>query len=140
MISSSQRPLPDNTQHSQQTDIPAPRWDSIPTIPAGERPQTYALDSAATGTGQLPTVALTNTYDVTKEPSACLVSLNRVWPDGSSSLIPSKLASAKTLLILHSWLESPLRPDYPEVYCGFRQSFQENEGQYFNPLALEMDI
>ena len=28
-ISSSQRPLPDNTQHSQQTD-PYPRWDSNP--------------------------------------------------------------------------------------------------------------
>ena len=41
----SQRPLPDNTQHSQQTNIHAP------TISAGERPQTYALDRAATGTG-----------------------------------------------------------------------------------------
>ena len=25
-----QRPLPDNTQHSQETDIHAPRWDSNP--------------------------------------------------------------------------------------------------------------
>ena len=30
VISSSQRPLPDNTRHSQQTDIHAPRWDSNP--------------------------------------------------------------------------------------------------------------
>jgi len=45
VISSSQRPLPDNTQHSQQTKIHAPRWDLNP------RPQTYALDRAATGTG-----------------------------------------------------------------------------------------
>ena len=30
VISSSQRPLPDNTQHSQQTNIPCPRWDSNP--------------------------------------------------------------------------------------------------------------
>ena len=30
VISSSQRPLPDNTQHSQHTNIHAPRWDSNP--------------------------------------------------------------------------------------------------------------
>jgi len=30
MISSSQRPLPDNTQRSQRTNINAPRWDSNP--------------------------------------------------------------------------------------------------------------
>ena len=30
VISSSQRPLPDNTRHSQQTNIHAPRWDSNP--------------------------------------------------------------------------------------------------------------
>jgi len=36
-ISSTQRPLPDNTQHSQQIHI--------------QQQQTYALDRAATGTG-----------------------------------------------------------------------------------------
>ena len=50
MISSSQRPLPDKTQHSQQTNIYAPVGFE-PTISAGERPQTYALDRAATGIG-----------------------------------------------------------------------------------------
>jgi len=50
VISSSQRPLPDKTQHSQQTDIHTP-VEFEPTISAGERPQTYALDLAATGTG-----------------------------------------------------------------------------------------
>ena len=49
MISSSQRPLPDNTQHSQQTSMPPVGFE--PTISAGERLQTYALDRAATGTG-----------------------------------------------------------------------------------------
>ena len=50
VISSSQRTLPDNTQHSQQTNI----HTSVgfePTIPAGEGSQTYALDRAATRTG-----------------------------------------------------------------------------------------
>jgi len=42
--------LPDNTQHSQETDIHAPVGFE-PTIPASERPQTHALDRAATGTG-----------------------------------------------------------------------------------------
>jgi len=50
VISSLQRPLPENTQHSQQTDINAPVGFE-PTISAGERWQTYALDRAATGTG-----------------------------------------------------------------------------------------
>ena len=38
-----------NTQHLQQTDIHAS--GGIRTHIAGERPQTYALDGAATGTG-----------------------------------------------------------------------------------------
>ena len=50
MISSSQRPLPDNTRQSQQTNIPT-SVGFEPTISAGERPQTYALDRTATGTG-----------------------------------------------------------------------------------------
>jgi hypothetical protein len=50
VINSSQRPLPDNTQQSQQTNIHDPvGFES--TISAGELPKTYALDRAATGTG-----------------------------------------------------------------------------------------
>ena len=50
VISSSQRPLPDNTQHNNRpTSMPPVGFE--PTISAGERPQTYALDRAATGTG-----------------------------------------------------------------------------------------
>ena len=52
MISLSQRLLPDDTQHSQQTDrqtcFPV-RFE--PTISADERLQTDALDRAATGIG-----------------------------------------------------------------------------------------
>ena len=43
-----QRPLPDSTQHSQEADIHAPAGFE-PAIPASERPQTDALDSAASG-------------------------------------------------------------------------------------------
>ena len=50
VISSSQRPLPDNTQHLQQTSMPPVGFE--PTFSAGERPQAYAVDRAATGTGQ----------------------------------------------------------------------------------------
>jgi hypothetical protein len=42
--------LPDNTQHSQQTKSMSPVGFE-PTTPTGERPQTYALDRAATETG-----------------------------------------------------------------------------------------
>jgi len=41
VISWSQRHLPNNTQHSQQTSMPP--VGSEPTISAGERLQTYAL-------------------------------------------------------------------------------------------------
>ena len=51
VISSSQRPLPDNTPntHNRQTSMPPVGFE--PMISAGERPQTDALDRAATGTG-----------------------------------------------------------------------------------------
>jgi hypothetical protein len=42
--------LPDNSQPSQKTDIHSPAGFE-PTISAGERPQPYSLDRAATGTG-----------------------------------------------------------------------------------------
>ena len=49
VISSSHRHLPYNTQHSQRISMPPMGFE--PTISAGERPQTYALDRAASGTG-----------------------------------------------------------------------------------------
>ena len=49
VISSSQRPLPDNTQHSRQTSMPPVGFE--PTISTGERPQTCSVDCAATGIG-----------------------------------------------------------------------------------------
>jgi len=47
----SQLTLPDNTQHSQQTNMHAPAGFE-PVIPASERPQTNALDREATGIGR----------------------------------------------------------------------------------------
>ena len=51
MIGSSKRSLPDNTHnnHNRHTSMPPTGFE--PTISAGERPQTYALDRMATGTG-----------------------------------------------------------------------------------------
>ena len=49
VISPSHRPLPDNTQHSQLTSMPAAGFE--PAIPAKEQSQTDALDRAATGIG-----------------------------------------------------------------------------------------
>jgi hypothetical protein len=51
VISSSQRLLLDNTQHSQQTHIHDPVGFE-PTISAGEWPQTYVLDRADTVTSK----------------------------------------------------------------------------------------
>jgi hypothetical protein len=49
-----QRPLPDNTQQSQETNIHASGGIRAhnPIIPSPERPQTHALDGAATGIGK----------------------------------------------------------------------------------------
>ena len=56
VISSSQRPLPDNTQHSRHTSMAPVGFE--PTIAAGERPQNYALDREAIGTGTLPSTPM----------------------------------------------------------------------------------
>jgi len=52
--------MPDDTQHPQQTDIHA-LVGFEPPVSGGERPQTQALDRAATGTGN-SSVGTANTY------------------------------------------------------------------------------
>jgi len=52
MISWSQRPLPDNAQHSQQTNIYASAGFE-PTISTSERSQAYAFDRVAIGIGSI---------------------------------------------------------------------------------------
>ena len=48
----SQRPLPDNRQHSQETDIHDPKGIQTHN-PSKQQPQALSLDHAATGIGQL---------------------------------------------------------------------------------------
>jgi hypothetical protein len=60
VIGPSQRPLPDNTWHSQQTPMPPVEFE--PSISASERPQTHALDGAATGIGHLSCASKTHFY------------------------------------------------------------------------------
>ena len=58
VISSSQRPVPDNTTLTTDRH-PCPRRDSnLRTIPANERPQTHTLDRAASGIGHLLTIVV----------------------------------------------------------------------------------
>jgi hypothetical protein len=47
VISPSQRPLPDNTRHSQKIFMPPVGFE--PAVPTSERPKTHALDRAASG-------------------------------------------------------------------------------------------
>ena len=61
MISPTQRPLPKNTQHSQETDIYAPAGFE-PIIPASKGPQTHALDRVATGIGYEVIAGMENSY------------------------------------------------------------------------------
>ena len=54
VISLSQRPLAENTQHSQQTETHAYAPAGFePAIPASDRPQTHALDRADTRMGRI---------------------------------------------------------------------------------------
>jgi len=46
VISKSQRPLPDNTQQTQEKTMPPAGFELV--IPAGERPQTQALETCST--------------------------------------------------------------------------------------------
>ena len=57
MISPTQRPLPDNTQHSQKKTSMLPNGFE-PTIPASEPSQAHDLDRAATGVGQMKLVII----------------------------------------------------------------------------------
>ena len=61
VISSSQRPLPHNTQQISTTPV-----EFEPTISADKRPQTYALDRTVTGTGSLDiTRRISSTFSTT---------------------------------------------------------------------------
>jgi len=51
VVGPTQTPLPHNTQHSQQTDIHAPRWYSNPQPQQARGRRPYALDRAGIGTG-----------------------------------------------------------------------------------------
>jgi len=52
MISPTQRPLPDNKQNSQQTDIDVP-YRFEPTLPVREEQQDHALNRASAATGEI---------------------------------------------------------------------------------------
>ena len=50
-ISPTQEPLPDNTQHSQETSMPPTGFE--PAVPASQQRQTHGFDRPATGMGFL---------------------------------------------------------------------------------------
>jgi len=60
-----QGPLPDNTQHLQETDILAPTGFEL-AVPANKRPQTHALDHMATGIGFVCLILCVNTVCAVK--------------------------------------------------------------------------
>ena len=60
--------LATHDSHNRQTSMPLVGFE--PTISAGERPQTYALDRAATWTGSLLLSLKQNSYSVQTGPGA----------------------------------------------------------------------
>ena len=86
-----QKHLPDNTQHSQQTFMLPAGFE--PIIPASERPQTHALDRAATGIGLKYTrliKSMSNNTRVKKEQWSCGASVTR-RQNCSSACITNRL-------------------------------------------------
>jgi hypothetical protein len=63
VIRPTQKPLPDNKHNTHNRKTPILPLGFGPTISADERPQTYALDRAATGTGAFIS-GLTNYYQL----------------------------------------------------------------------------
>ena len=53
-------PITSSTHNTHNRQISMPPVEFEPTISAGERPQTYALDRAATGTGLQPSLVCRN--------------------------------------------------------------------------------
>ena len=56
--------LTTHNTHNRETSMPPVGFE--PTISAGDRPQTYALDRAATGTGTVTVLPAVNSYIVVK--------------------------------------------------------------------------
>jgi len=68
------------THNTHNRKISMPRAGFEPTISAGERPQTYALDRAATGTGSVCNISTLNTTTGLVERNAvCLYTEVQIW-------------------------------------------------------------
>jgi hypothetical protein len=106
VISLSPIPLPDNTQHLQQTSMPPVGFQ--PTISAGERAQTNAMDRAATVwylgnqiSEHRPVSILW--ISIIDSVLRCSCSSDLVNLIGTLSLIHVTIEASELLLYLHIW-------------------------------------
>jgi hypothetical protein len=85
VISSSQRPLPDNTHntHNRQTSIPPVGCET--TVSAGERPQTYVLDRAATAIGIILGSTYTTNITCFQGKICACVPQEGIWKSGGAT-------------------------------------------------------
>jgi len=111
--------LTTHNTHNRQTSMPLVGFE--PTIPAGERPQTYALDRAATGTGQ-------RRCHILKFYSVCLFWRNW-WGGGGAkfSVFPGSCPRSNytflAVVFIHTqWQVFPIAGGY---YC--RKQFRRDE-------------
>jgi hypothetical protein len=92
MIGPSQRLIPDNTQHSQETEMSPVGFE--PAIPQSEGSQIHALDRAASGVGKLyinmhecvryPVISVAGTKNNYDQVQLRLRSLGRQLETGTS--------------------------------------------------------
>jgi hypothetical protein len=103
VISPTQKPLPDNKHntHNRKTSILPVGFG--PTISAGERPQTYDLEPAATGTGAF-IISLTNYYQLL--PIILLEFVN-------TALVGDQIIYAPTALTLRNESCHQIRRKFP---------------------------
>jgi hypothetical protein len=125
-IISSQRPLPDNTQHVQQTNSILPVGFE-PTISADERSQTHFLDLATAGPDALEITALKRV--VRKSAQFTLRPFRQTWrPRASGALILEKFSSVHNKRTVVKYVLRLI------LVCGLMQGLQDESSlQYLIP-------
>ena len=103
--------LTTHNTHNRQTSMPQVGFE--PTISAGERPQTYALDRSATDTGRQLLVPEINTQTGVPEPDTPLPSPGQARVVHCAPVLPEPLKC----LLVKDWCYSPLSVSFFLCRC-----------------------
>jgi len=144
VISLTQRPLTDKTQHSQGTDLQGP--SAIETaVPASERPQTHASDRVATVIGG-KVISTVNYADdvvlVTKEDTVVQGMLNRLTEIGRSYGMENNVKQrwCESQTTVPSTDHDRSKQQKNMVYCNCLISFMTNDARCTREIKSRITI